>query len=77
VVEVTLKATPIYAITRKLEALGYGDQNFQSFTPWGTPSLKGKVSAFAGISIHEEDRGGFRRRAYRPFSLGRVLTDGD
>ncbi len=76
-VEVHHKRTPFFALCRELEALGYGDRRIEISTPEGTPSMRGKVSALAGLSIEESDKDGLRLRAYRPFPPGRVAKERD
>ena len=76
VVEASKRRTPLYDLARKLDALGYGDWRLQSFTPTGTPSLRGLVKVLAGRSVEERrDRGGLRLTKFRPFSADRSLTD--
>ena len=47
VIETTGRRSPLYALARKLEALGFGDWALQAYTPTGTKSLRGKVSVMA------------------------------
>ena len=75
-VEVTNRV-PFYALARKLEGLGYGDCFLQAYTPTGTPSLRGKVSVMAGLTVEESDKGGFKLRKYRPFPGGGRVTESD
>ncbi len=75
VVELRHKRTPLYDLARELEAQGYGDCRLESFTPTGTPSLRGLVKVMAGLTVEETDKGGLRLRKYRPFPLGRSATD--
>ena len=63
-VEVTNRV-PLYALARKLEAMGYGDCLLQAYTPTGTPSLRGLVSVMAGLTVEETDRDGLRLRPFR------------
>ncbi len=77
VVEVTGRKTPFFALCRELDKRGYGDCRIEISTPEGTPSMRGKVSALAGLSIEESDKDGLRLRAYRPFPPGRVAKERD
>ena len=77
VVETRGRRTPLYDLARKLEELGFGDWTLRSFTPEGTPSLKGKVSVMAGLMVEESDRGGLKRRKYKPFPVGGAATQCD
>ncbi len=83
----TAKRPPFYDLCREVDRLGYGDWKLQAYTPTGTPSLRGKVSVMAGLMVEESDRGGLKRRKYRPFKYDvhdpedarlvlRVSTDG-
>ncbi len=76
-VEVHGRRTPFFALCRELDALGYGDCRIEISTPAGTPSMRGKVSALAGLRIEESDQGGLRLRAYRPFPPARVPKERD
>ena len=76
-VEVHGRRTPFFAICRELDARGYGDCRIEISTPAGTPSMRGKVSTLAGLSIEESDKDGLRLRAYRPFPPGRVAKERD
>ncbi len=67
--------TPLYDLARELQTQGYGDCRLESFTPTGTPSLRGLVKVMAGLTVEETDKGGLRLRKYRPFPLGRSATD--
>ncbi len=77
VVETRDRRTPLYDLARKLDELGFGDWTLRSFTPEGTPSLKGKVSVMAGLMVTERDRDGFRPEKYRPFDPRRRVTQRD
>ncbi len=76
-VEVRHKRMPFFSLCRKLEKCGYGDCRIEISTPQGTPSMRGKVSTLAGLSIEESDKDGLRLRVYRPFPLGRVAKERD
>ena len=65
VVEVRHRRTPLYDLARELEVRGYGAAHLQSFTPTGTPSLRGLVKVMAGLTV-EEGPHGLRLRKYRP-----------
>ncbi len=41
VVELRHRRTPLYDLARELQTQGYGDCRLESFTPTGTPSLRG------------------------------------
>ena len=56
---------PLYTLARELDARGYGDYRLQSYTPAGTPSLRGLVSVMAGLTVEESDRDGLRLRPFR------------
>ena len=58
---------PLYTLARELAAKGYGDHRLQSYTPTGTPSLRGLVSVMAGLTVEETDRDGLRLRRFRSF----------
>ncbi len=77
VIEVHGRRTPFFAICRELDKRGYGDCRIEISTPAGTPSMTGKVSTLAGLSIEESDKDGLRLRAYRPFPPGRVAKERD
>ncbi len=77
VVEVRHRRTPLYDLARELEKRGYGDCRIEISTPTGTPSMRGKVSTLAGLSIEESDKDGLRLRAYRPIPPGRVAKERD
>ena len=64
VIETTGRRSPLYALARKLEALGFGDWALQAYTPTGTKSLRGKVSVMAGTDLREGPCG-LERRNYR------------
>ncbi len=64
-VEVHHRRTPLYDLARELEAQGYGNCRLESFTPTGTPSLRGLVKVRAGLTV-EEGPHGLTRRKYRP-----------
>ncbi len=70
VIETTGRRSPLYALARNLEVLGFGDWALQACTPAGTKSLRGKVSVLAGLAVEETDRRGLRLRPYRPFNVG-------
>ncbi len=72
-----MNRVPLYALARRLEAMGYGDCLLQAYTPTGTPSLRGKVSVMAGLMVEESDKGGLRLRKYKPFSVGGRVTQRD
>ncbi len=63
-VEVHGRRTPFFAICRELDKRGYGDCRIEISTPAGTPSMRGKVSALAGLRIEESDQGGLRLRRF-------------
>ena len=77
VIEVHGRRTPFFAICRKLEALGWGENRIEISTPQGTKSMRGKVSTLAGLRIEESDKNGLRLRAYRPFPPARVAKERD
>ncbi len=77
VVELRHRRTPLYDLARELEKRGYGDCRLESFTPTGTPSLRGRVATLAGLRIEESDKDGLRLRAYRPFPPARVAKERD
>ncbi len=74
VVELRHKRTPLYDLARELEAQGYGDCRLESFTPTGTPSLRGLVKVIAGLTV-EEGPHGLRCRKYRPARGGESAVD--
>ncbi len=63
-VEVHHRRTPLYDLARELEERGYGDCRLESFTPTGTPSLRGLVKVMAGLTV-EEGPSGLKRRKFR------------
>ncbi len=65
VVELHHRRTPLYDLARELEKRGYGNCRLESFTPTGTPSLRGLVKVMAGLTV-EEGPHGLRCRKYRP-----------
>ncbi len=65
VAELRHRRTPLYDLARALRAQGYGDCRLESFTPAGTPSLRGLVKVMAGLTV-EEGPHGLTRRKYRP-----------
>ena len=75
VIEVTNRRTPFYDLARALVEMDYGDWRLQVFTHTGTPSLRGKVSAMAKLTVKERDRGGLRLEPFQKFP-GRP-ADGD
>ena len=75
VIEVHGRRTPFFAICRKLEALGWGENRIEISTLQGTQSMRGKVSTLAGLRIEESDKNGLRLRAYRPFPPARVAKE--
>ena len=77
VVEVKGRNTPFFALCRELDKRGYGDCLIEISTPQGTPSMRGKVSALAGLRIEESDKDGLRLRAYTPFPPAGVGKEGD
>jgi hypothetical protein len=68
---------PLYTLARELDARGYGDWRLQSYTPTGTPSLRGLVSVMAGLTVSERDIGGMRLEKYRPFDRRGGLVQRD
>ncbi len=74
VVELRHRRTPLYDLARELEAQGYGDCRLESFTPTGTPSLRGLVKVMAGLTV-EEGPHGLRCRKYRPARGGESAVD--
>ncbi len=58
------RRTPLYDLARELEKRGYGDCRLESFTPTGTPSLRGLVKVMAAFTV-EEGPHGLSRRKYR------------
>ncbi len=77
VVKVPRRRTPFFALCRDLDKRGYGDSRIEISTPEGTPSMRGKVSALAGLSMEESNKDGLRLRTYRPFPPGRVAKERD
>ena len=67
VVEVKARNTPFFALCRELDKRGYGDCRIEISTPKGTPSLRGKVSTLAGLTIKERDKGGLRLERFQKF----------
>ncbi len=63
---------PLYTLARELAAKGYGDYRLQSYTPTGTPSLRGLVSVMAGLTVEETDKGGLKLRRFRHFPRGAI-----
>ncbi len=53
VVALRHRRTPLYDLARELEVRGYGAAHLQSFTPTGTPSLRGLVKVMAGLTVEE------------------------
>ncbi len=74
VVELRHKRTPLYDLARELQTQGYGDCHLESFTPTGTPSLRGLVKVMAGLTV-EEGPHGLRCRKYRPARGGESAVD--
>ncbi len=74
VVELRHRRTPLYDLARELEKRGYGDCRLESFTPTGTPSLRGLVKVIAGLTV-EEGPHGLRCRKYRPARGGESAVD--
>ncbi len=64
VVELRHRRTRLYDLARELEKRGYGDCRLESFTPTGTPSLRGLVKVMAAFTV-EEGPHGLSRRKYR------------
>ncbi len=77
VVEVKARNTPFFALCRILDKRGYGDCRIEISTPQGTPSMRGKVLALAGLRIEESDKDGLRLRAYTPFPPAGVGKESD
>ena len=75
VIEVKSRRTPLYDLARELEKRGCGEWRLESYTPTGTPSLRGLIKVMAELTVEETDKGGLRLRKYRPFPLGRTATD--
>ncbi len=63
VVELRHRRTPLYDLARELEKRGYGEWRLESFTPTGTPSLRGLVKVMAGLTV-EEGPSGLKRRKF-------------
>ncbi len=74
IVEVKGRRTPLYDLARELEKRGYGDCRLESFTPTGTPSLRGLVKVMAGLTVEERPHG-LTRRKYRPAKWCESATD--
>ncbi len=74
VVELRHRHTPLYDLARELQTQGYGDCRLESFTPAGTPSLRGLVKVMAGLTV-EEGPHGLRCRKYRPARGGESAVD--
>ena len=74
VVELRHRRTPLYDLARELQTQGYGDCRLESFTPTGTPSLRGLVKVMAGLTV-EEGPHGLRCRKYRPARGGESAVD--
>ncbi len=74
VVELRHRRTPLYDLARELEKRGYGDCRLESFTPTGTPSLRGLVKVMAGLTV-EEGPHGLSRRKYRGAKWCESATD--
>ncbi len=74
VVEVKGRRTPLYDLERELQTQGYGDCRLESFTPTGTPSLRGLVKVMAATTV-EEGPCGLRRRKYRGAKWCESATD--
>ncbi len=74
-VEVKGRRTPLFALCRELDKRGYGDCRIEIFTPKGTPSMRGKVTALAGLTVKERDKDGLRLEKYQPFPPPCPLTD--
>ncbi len=74
VVELRHRRTPLYDLARELEAQGYGDCRLESFTPTGTPSLRGLVKVMAALTV-EEGPHGLRYRKYRAARGGESAVD--
>lgn len=77
IVENEKRRVPFFDLARQLQELGYGDWMLRVFTPAGTPSLKGRVSVLAQLTIEESDRDGLTRRKYRPFRHGGESAESD
>ncbi len=74
VVELRHRRTPLYDLARELQTQGYGDCRLESFTPTGTPSLRGLVKVMAGLTV-EEGPHGLRCRKYRSARGGESAVD--
>ena len=74
VVEVKGRRTPLYDLERELQTQGYGDCRLESFTPTGTPSLRGLVKVMAGLTV-EEGPSGLKRRIFRDAKWCESATD--
>jgi hypothetical protein len=68
---------PLYTLARELDAKGYGDYRLQSYTPTGTPGLRGLVSVMAGLTVSDRDKGSLRLEKYRPFDRRGGLVQRD
>ncbi len=66
-VEVRHRRTPLFAICRELDALGYGDCRIEISTPAGTSSMRAVVKVAAGLTVKERDRGGLRLERFQKF----------
>ncbi len=64
VIELRHRRTPLYDLARELEKRGYGNCRLESFTPTGTPGLRGLVKVMAGLTV-EEGPSGLKRRKFR------------
>ncbi len=67
VIEVRHRRTPLFAICRELDVLGYGDCRIEISTPQGTPSMRAVVRVAAGLTIKERDRSGLRLECFQEF----------
>ncbi len=67
VVEVHHRRTPLFAICRELDVLGYGDCRIEISPPTGTPSMRAVVRVAAGLTVTERDKDGLRLEKYWPF----------
>jgi hypothetical protein len=65
-VEVTSQKTPVYALCRHLDRLGYGDWHLSVTTPDGTPSLSCVVKQAATVTVIKNDPGSQRKHNPRP-----------
>ncbi len=64
----------MYDLARELQTQGYGDCRLESFTPTGTPSLRGLVKVMAGLTV-EEGPSGLKRRIFRDAKWCESATD--